>query len=207
MTMRKTEQENFWEGEFGNEYLARNQGSKIIAGNTNLFSKILSRTHNVKSIIEFGSNTGNNLKSLRHLLPEAELSGVEINATAAGQLKAWGEAEVFHDSILEFSPPKLWDMSLIKGVLIHINPESLPDVYECLHKSSSRYICIVEYYNSSPTTVEYRGHSNRLFKRDFAGEMLAKFPDLQVVDYGFVWRRDPTFPLDDVTWFLLEKTA
>lgn len=44
-----------------------------------------------------------------------------------------------------------------------------------------------------------------LFKRDFAGEMLEKYQDLQLVDYGFVYHGDANFPQDDLTWFLLEK--
>jgi spore coat polysaccharide biosynthesis protein SpsF len=28
-----------------------------------------------------------------------------------------------------------------------------------------------------------------------------------LVDYGFAYHRDPAFPQDDITWFLLEKTA
>lgn len=207
MTQRKTEQEKFWEGEFGNEYVSRNQGAHIIAGNTNLFAQVLGRTRGVNSVLEFGANIGNNLKSLRHLLPGAKLGGIEINARAVEELRAWGEAEVFHESILEFSPPEQWDMSLIKGVLIHIAPDALPVVYDRLYNSSRRYLCIVEYYNPSPVEVSYRGHANRLFKRDFAGEILDRHPDLQVVDYGFAWRRDPVFPLDDCTWFLLEKRS
>jgi len=46
-----------------------------------------------------------------------------------------------------------------------------------------------------------------LFKRDFAGEMLERFADLKLLDYGFVYRRDPNFPQDDITWFLLEKSG
>jgi spore coat polysaccharide biosynthesis protein SpsF len=53
--------------------------------------------------------------------------------------------------------------------------------------------------------INYRGHKDRLFKRDFAGELMDKYPDLKLVDYGFVWRRDNNFPQDDGTWFLLEK--
>ena len=53
--------------------------------------------------------------------------------------------------------------------------------------------------------MTYRGHSQRLFKRDFAGEMLDRFPDLTLVDYGFAYHRDANFPQDDTTWFLLEK--
>lgn len=207
MSTRKTEQEIFWEGEFGNEYVTRNQSANLIASNTHLFAKVLARTHGIGSVIEFGANIGNNLKALRHLLPNAELAGIEINSLAAEQLNTWGEAEVFHESILEFEAARQWDMALIKGVLIHISPDCLPEVYDRLYRTAGRYICIVEYYNPSPVEVSYRGHVNRLFKRDFAGEMLDRFPDLRVVDYGFAWRRDPVFPLDDCSWFLLEKRS
>jgi spore coat polysaccharide biosynthesis protein SpsF len=95
---------------------------------------------------------------------------------------------------------------LIKGVLIHINPEALQRVYQNLYDASLKYICVCEYYNTVPVTVNYRGYADRLFKRDFAGELMDKFPDLKLVDYGFVWKRDNNFPLvDDITWFLLEK--
>ncbi|MGH8240704.1 MAG: pseudaminic acid biosynthesis-associated methylase, partial [Steroidobacteraceae bacterium] len=97
------------------------------------------------------------------------------------------------------------DLVLIKGVLIHLNPEVLPVAYRKLHEAAGRWILICEYYNPTPIAVTYRGHADRLFKRDFAGEMLETFPDLHLVDYGFVYRRDPVFPQDDITWFLLEK--
>ena len=32
-----------------------------------------------------------------------------------------------------------------------------------------------------------------------------RHPQLQLVDYGFDYRRDPNFPQDDITWFLMEK--
>ena len=53
--------------------------------------------------------------------------------------------------------------------------------------------------------MAYRGHEGKLFKRDFAGELLDKYPDLKLIDYGFVYHRDTNFPQDDCTWFLLEK--
>jgi spore coat polysaccharide biosynthesis protein SpsF len=56
-------------------------------------------------------------------------------------------------------------------------------------------------------SIPYRGHEDRLFKRDFAGELLSRFGDLRLIDYGFVYHRDPKFPQDDITWFLLEKAA
>lgn len=202
----QTEQEDFWAGEFGDEYSKRNVGERLVASNTALFARMFSRCHGVRSLIEFGANIGLNLRAMRGLMPQLELSAIEINASAVEQLRAWGGAKaVHHASILDFRAEGIWDIALIKGVLIHINPEFLPRVYESLHQASGRYIAIVEYYNPTPVEVVYRGHSGRLFKRDFAGEMLDAYPGLRVVDYGFVWRRDPAFPQDDATWFLLEK--
>ena len=53
-------------------------------------------------------------------------------------------------------------------------------------------------------TVNYRGNSDRLFKRDFAGELMDRYP-LRLIAYGFSYHRDNYFPQDDSTWFLLEK--
>jgi len=95
---------------------------------------------------------------------------------------------------------------LIKGVLIHINPEYLSQVYETLYHSTGRYLLTCEYYNPTPVSGSFTGATvNRLFKRDFCGEILDHYPDLELVDYGFVYHRDPNFPQDDINWFLLER--
>lgn len=198
----RTEQEEFWAGEFGDEYIRRNQE---LENNIPLFAKIFSHTTNVKAVLEFGSNIGLNLKAMRMLKPDLELSAIEINATAVDSLKEISGVSIYHQSILDFEPDFPRDFVFIKGVLIHLNPEWLGKVYELLYASSKKYICFVEYYNSDPVEVLYRGHEGRLFKRDFAGEMMTKYPDLKLVKYGFVYRRDNNFPQDDVTWFLLEK--
>lgn len=203
----KTAQEEFWAGDFGDEYSKRNVGEMATASNLSLFSKIFSRTADVKSIIEFGANIGLNLRALRQLLPKVSLTGIEINKSAAAELREWGGAEVLENSILDVELNRTWDFALIKGVLIHINPDYLDNVYERIAKASNRYICIAEYYNPVPVSVSYRGHNDRLFKRDFAGEMLDKFPSLRLIDYGFSYHRDPNFRQDDLTWFLLEKGA
>ena len=98
-------------------------------------------------------------------------------------------------------------MVLIKGVLIHINPDALLQVYDKLVAASGRYLLVAEYYNPAPVAISYRGHADRLFKRDFAGEIMERHPQMQLVDYGFVYRRDPNFPQDDITWFLMEKRS
>lgn len=203
----QTEQEQFWAGQFGNDYVDRNQGPNMVAGNVSLFSRILERTENVRSAIEFGANIGLNLESLRILKPNISLSAIEINSKAVKSLERLGNIEIHAKSILDFSPKKEHDLAIIKGVLIHINPSHLSDVYDKLYRATRRYICIAEYYNPTPVEVPYRGNHDKLFKRDFAGEMLDQFQELRLVDYGFVYHRDPNFPQDDTTWFLLEKIA
>jgi spore coat polysaccharide biosynthesis protein SpsF len=202
----KTAQEAFWANEFGNDYIGRNQGDQLLASNLHFFSKALQRAGKVGSCLEFGANIGMNLKALRLLYPEIELTGIEINEQAATILKGTiGDSNVLHGSIFDSNFTQHAELSLIKGVLIHINPEMLPMVYEKLYQASTRYILVAEYYNPQPVSLNYRGHEERLFKRDFAGELLEKYSDLQLVDYGFAYRKDPAFPQDDITWFLLEK--
>jgi pseudaminic acid biosynthesis-associated methylase len=202
-----TEQENFWAGNFGDEYVDRNSSANFVSSNTYLFSKILARTVGINSVIEFGANIGLNLLAIRNLMPNVRLSAIEINEKAVATLKKIQGITIYPESILANSSPPPADLVLIKGVLIHINPDFLGQVYEKLYQTALKYICIVEYYNPTPVEVSYRGHSDRLFKRDFAGEVLDKYPDLKLVDYGFVYHRDHNFPADDLTWFLLEKSV
>jgi len=202
----KTEQEKFWAGEFGDQYIDRNKSDQLLAANLNFFSKTFARLGRPASLVEFGANIGMNLKAIKLLFPAVSLYGIEINKKAASQLgNLIGPENVFNGSIFDAVNIPKSDVALIRGVLIHINPEMLPLVYQKLYDASLRYILICEYYNPSPVAIPYRGHSDRLYKRDFAGEMLEKYPDLQLVDYGFSYKRDRAFPQDDITWFLLEK--
>jgi len=204
--MFKTEQENFWAESFGNEYIDRNQGPQLLASNLNFFTKALERAGKINSCLEFGANIGMNLKALKLLYPSIFLNGIEINKQAAKELgQVIGENNVINSSIFDFDINQKSDISLIKGVLIHINPDMLDVVYQKLYDASSSYILIAEYYNPTPVTIAYRGHQDKLFKRDFAGEFLKKFSDTILIDYGFSYRNDPAFPQDDITWFLIKK--
>ena len=202
----KTEQEDFWAGDFGTEYIQRNQGDALLASNLNFFCKALRQARRIKSCIEFGANIGMNLKALQLLYPGIDAHAIEINAEAARQLgKLIQLGNIHHDSILNFVSTRQWDLTLVKGVLIHLNPEMLPQVYDKLFSACGRYLMVAEYYNPAPVAVSYRGHSDRLFKRDFAGEIMDRYPQLHLVDYGFTYRCDPNFPQDDIHWFLMEK--
>jgi spore coat polysaccharide biosynthesis protein SpsF len=201
-----TPQETFWAGEFGSEYIARNDSNQLLASNLDFFSKALRQAGKVSSCLEFGANIGMNMKALQLLFPGVESKAIEINPNAAKLLSNLiGEKNVYLGSIFNYPIAEVVDLALIKGVLIHINPDMLNTVYDKLYTASKRLILICEYYNPTPVAIPYRGHSDRLFKRDFAGEMLDKYSALRLIDYGFSYHRDPAFPQDDINWFLMEK--
>ena len=209
MTRQKTEQESFWASDFGDHYIQRNRSDQLLASNLQFFSYALRSVQSVQSCLELGANVGMNLKALKLLFPDCNLSAVEINKAAARELQIQvPNADVFNGAIQDFKTDESsHDLVFTKGVLIHLNPDTLPEVYELIYRSSKRYILIAEYYSPVPVDIPYRGHRNKLFKRDFAGEMLEEFNSLRLIDYGFAYRRDPVFPQDDINWFLLEKTA
>lgn len=201
----ETEQERFWAGQFGDAYMERNRGPELLAAKLALLAKILSSADAVTSVLEFGANAGLNMEALHGLLPSAELAAVEINHNAAAELKRFDWLKTYENSVFAFEPPAPVDLVLTSGLLIHIHPPKLADLYRTMYAASRRYICLIEYYNPTPVEVPYRGEREKLFKRDFAGELLDAYPDLQLCAYGFQYHRDYNFPVDDANWFLLEK--
>lgn len=205
MSRYKTEQERFWAQGFGDDYIARNEGEPLVTKNIVFWSSVLFRLPRIRSILELGCNIGLNLQALKRINPDFDLVGYEINQKAASRCAGLGIARVENKSILDpIVEDDGFDLTFTKGVLIHIDPDHLDAVYENLYTRSNRYIMVCEYYNPTPTMVPYRGHENRLFKRDFAGELIDRY-GVRLIDYGFVYHRDNNFPQDDFNWFLLEK--
>lgn len=201
-----TEQEKFWAGQFGEDYLQRNTKEELLAKNLWFFTNALKRVDEIESVIEFGPNIGANLLAIQNLFPNISLAGIEINHSAIDELKRNIPNCLIHSkSILEYEEIEKYDLVLIKGVLIHQDPSVLEKVYQKLFEASKKYILIAEYYDPNPVELDYRGNSGKLFKRDFAGEFLDIFPDCILVDYGFAYRNEKKAPQDDITWFLLEK--
>jgi len=202
------EQEKFWSGNFGNNYINRNKNKKILKKNFFFFKKIFSNRFNIKSLIEFGPNIGLNLIALKKILKLKFITAVEINKKACLALKQIKNINILNKSIIDFSPKETFDLVLLKGVLIHCNPNQLKKIYKIIYKSCKvrGYILIAEYYSPKPTRLMYRGIKNKLFKRDFAGEFLKKYKKNKLVDYGFFYHKDK-YPQDDINWFLIKKNA
>lgn len=165
----------------------------------------MKKNYKINSILELGSNTGNNLIALNQLYRKAKLDAVEINSSACKKLKKrLKKINVSNMSIEKFKTNNKYDLVFTKGVLIHINPKHLIKVYKKIYNFSSKYILISEYFNPYPIKVVYRGYREKLFKRDFAGEFLNLFPTTKLIDYGFIYERDQ-HPEDNINWFLIKK--
>jgi len=211
MDTMNTPQEAAWRGEFGDRYTDRNMGK--VPANRAFFRKALTscrwfRMDEQHSILELGCGAGENLQALRQLYPAHHLEGVEINPKAVAIARGWGNAMIHEGSVLDFQPTRKYDLVLSKGFCIHIPPTELARAYDVLVRSSKRWVLVAEYYSPRPVEIPYRNaqiSDGMLWKRDFAGDLLNAYQELRLVDYGFVYHRDP-YPQDDLTWFLMEKT-
>ena len=190
----------FWAGDFGNNYVDRKFEHSCI----NNFSKILiSNRISINSALEIGANIGLNLDAIKSIFPKSDTFGIEINARAFSMLNK--KHDGWCGSIYEWNSDKQYELTISTGVLIHQNPDLLPDFYAKLYKHSSKYILINEYFSPYPTEVKYRGHEGKLFKRDFAKEFWDLYPTARLIDYGFLWKHDNFLKSDDTNWFLFEK--
>jgi pseudaminic acid biosynthesis-associated methylase len=195
--MFETEQEKFWAGSFGNEYTDRNTGPQVPADVLQRISRPLA------SAIEFGANRGLNIYAIQKLFNPVRIKAVEINSYAASKLVNYG-CDVENISIFDYKSDETYELALVCGVLIHLNPDRLKDAYRIIGGSSSKYVVLSEYFNPTPIEITYRGHAERLYKRDFAAEFLKENPEFQLIDYGFHYAHG-TYPADNQTWFLLQR--
>jgi len=75
----QTDQENFWAGEFGNDYISRNDSEAQRSSDVALWCRILEYLDGSNSFFEFGCNIGLNLDALKQINSSFQLGGVEIN--------------------------------------------------------------------------------------------------------------------------------
>lgn len=206
---RPTPQLDAWRGEFGDDYVKRNEtNEEALAARKAMWKRILRPLEGdpPQSILEVGANIGVNLRALKGLTA-ARLIALEPNAGARQRLVDDGVVarEDAHDGFAAAMPlaDEAADMAFTSGVLIHIAPDDLLASCAEIHRVSRRYIACIEYFSDRPQEIHYRDRDGLLFKRDFGDFWMTHFADLGLVDYGFFWRR--ATGLDNLTWWLFRK--
>jgi len=209
----ETPQTEVWKGEFGREYTDRNTFD--VAALDSLYQKNYGITRTLinqkflgpiskeSSFLEVGCNTGNQLILLRQM-GYPNLSGIELQPYALEIARArTRNISLAQGSVLSIPyGDALFDVVFTSGVLIHIAPSDLPRAMDEIHRCARTFIWGMEYYAPKLTRVNYRSHSDLLWKRDFAECYLQRFDDLELV-------REQRLPYvegsNEDTVFLLKK--
>ena len=110
------EQEKFWAGKFGDEYINRSSQKTLINNNFKMFNKILKREKkNIKSLIEFGPNIGNNIFALRKIITKLKtITAVEINKKACKKEKFHNQKKQKKKKIENLNSLSLFKLNKLK---------------------------------------------------------------------------------------------
>lgn len=193
--------EGLWSGEFGDAYAARNVDAWERRGP--FWRELLGKVE-VTTVLEVGCNVGANLHWLSELLRPGDVFGVDVNEEALAGVRArYPFVNVVAASARQLPFRDRWfDMVFTAGVLIHLPPAVLSLAMGEIVRCAAKYVLCCEYFADEPTEVPYRGQRGALFKRDFGALYQELFPELQLVERGFLGRDEGW---DDVTWWLFER--
>jgi len=187
----RTPQEEFWRGGFGDEYLKRNRVDW--RARIPFWHDILKFT-GARSVYEVGCNAGWNLSAIREVA-RAKLYGCEINQRAATQAVLAG----FDGVECGAAETRMGGAELIftAGVLIHVAPEALPKLMRLIVQCSFQWVLAIEYEADAEEMIEYRGETDRLWKRPYG--KLYEALGLKVLHTG------EATGFDRCTYWLMEK--
>jgi pseudaminic acid biosynthesis-associated methylase len=194
--------EALWAGEFGDAYSVRNAAA---AEGRRPFWEARLAALGFASALEVGCNVGGNLRWLAELLGPKNVAGVDVNeqalATLRGALPGVDVRRVAARS-LPFAD-RSFDLVFTTGVLIHQPPDELGPVMDEIVRCARRYVLCGEYRADSLEEVPYRGQEGALFRNDYGRLYQERFPDLRLVEEGFLARDEG--PWDDLTYWVFAR--
>lgn len=213
-TSKVTRQMKEWTGNFGKKYTDRNVLSlpemealyKKLYGitRTEINSKFIGHFDRDIKILEVGSNIGNQLLCLQKI-GFRNLYGIELQSYAVELSKSRTEGiNITQGSAFDIPfRDGFFHLAFTSGVLIHIAPEDISKALDEIYRCTKEYIWCFEYYSDAYTQINYRGHSDLLWKANFSKLFLQRFKNLLLVkEEHFKWL-DNSNNIDFM--FLLQK--
>lgn len=191
-----TVQEQFWKGEFGTEYLKRNR----VQWNLRVpFWDDIINWVEPENVLEVGCNAAWNLRAIKSIRSDIELKGIDVNPDALAEATAAG-FDVEEMSALDAGSrwPNEFDLVFSAGCLIHIGPDHIHQAMDSIIAASRQYVLAIEYAARAEEELNYRGHSERLWRRPF-GEMYQD-KGLVLIEEG-----DAGKGFDRTTYWLMRK--
>ena len=196
--MKSTEQEKFWNSDFGKEYTDRNkwqsdeEWDKIYSdtwGRTKLEinNKVLKDLPREIKILEVGCNYGAQLRGFQRM-GFKNLYGVELQPYAVEESKkAFSGLNIITGSGFDLPfKDSFFDLVCTNGVLIHISPNDHYSFMKEIHRCSRQYIMGWEYYDKDLTELNYRNNQGYMWKGDFESIYKKYFPKLEVREKHYI---------------------
>ncbi len=181
-----------WTGEFGREYTDRN----VVDWRSRVDGFRQMIPSDVETAFEVGANRGHNLRALAEL--NVVVEGCEPNEYARDVANE--VANVCHCSVYDFAQVHVRaDLVFTSGVLIHVPPRKLAQALRNIHRAAQSYILAIE-YDGDDEQIDYRGHKDMLWKRNYGAHYTRLFPDLELVDVGVA-----PAGFEEATFWLLKK--
>jgi pseudaminic acid biosynthesis-associated methylase len=194
--------EGLWSGDFGDDYVERNRAAS--EGRRPFWEHVLGKIE-ATSALEIGCNVGGNMRWLAGLLGAENVAGVDVNERALEVVRSeipGVDARVASARELPFADDS-FDLVFTTGVLIHQSPEELPRVMDEIVRCSRRYVLCGEYRADELEEVPYRGQRGALYKQDYGRLYQERFPQLQLLEEGFLPKSEGVW--DDVTYWIFEQ--
>jgi pseudaminic acid biosynthesis-associated methylase len=187
----KTDQMEFWGGQFGSQYTDRNIYSVPLLDEFYFSTYGISRTEmnqrflqglQIENILEMGCNVGNQLRALQSS-GYSNLFGIELQQYAVEKAKILSKGINIIQGSLFDTPLKdgYFDLVFTSGVLIHISPVDIKLAMDEIYRLSKRYIWGFEYFSEEYEEIEYRGNKNKMWKGNFSKMLLERFHNLRMV--------------------------
>ena len=211
----QNEQENFWKGSFGNQFIKRNTFETHKKFN-NFYIKrygcsrdfinnfFLKKINLEKPVLEVGCNIGNQLNALSRI-GFKNLYGIDINNESLTIVKKNTNLNIIKSS--GFNIPfkdSFFNIVFTSFVLIHIHPKNLKKIMAEIYRVSNNYIYGLEYYNNDLIEINYRNYKNKAWKGDYCKLYLKTFKKLKLVKERIYQNKDNLEDYDKI--FLLKKS-
>lgn len=218
-----TKELKLWEGEFGDDYITRNQiTNDTIEARANLWTNILNVVYTGTfiptplslNVLEIGAGNGTNLLAIDDIFKKAITNGasinynliaVEPNEKAKKVLKQQdiNNLEIIGDNAFNIlAKNHVFDISFTSGVLIHINPKDLLPAMKEIYRVTKKTIICIEYFSPELRLEKYQNKDELMWLNDYGSIWLDNFP-LRCLGFGFAWKK--LTKLDNVTWQVFEK--
>lgn len=190
---------DLWAGSFGDDYTVRCE--KDYTPRMKFWGDIIYRTK-IKSVLEVGCNTGQNIGLISEYLPTFAW-GCDVNQKAINTLHV-RHKELNAVRCSGFDLPfkdDYFDLVFTAGVLIHQSPSEVEIMMQEIIRVSNKFVLAMEYGNDIFEEIPYRGQNGALFRGPY-GDIYEKKYGLRLVDHGFVKKEEGW---DDLNFWLFSK--